>query len=266
MQNQSNLELSQLIIQLEELVDNLRDKQKGDPWILAQDFKSLALLTIEEAYEFADSIDHDDFIAMCDELGDILLHVFLYAKIASEKGQFNIHQIIQSALDKQTRRKLNFPTPNKISPEAALKLWEEKKAQEKSTQSIMDNIANAIPALLKAAKLQNKAAQVGFDWPEVEPIYNKISEELQEFKHAVSSKNFEHMQEELGDVLFSLVNLARHYKINPEAALRSANQKFEGRFRKLEAKVKNKFDNVSFEELDSLWNEIKKEQCHPQSE
>jgi ATP diphosphatase len=248
----------ELIDKLLSLVKTLRNAHKGDPWIIAQNFKSLAPLTIEEAYEFADSVDNKDFTAMADELGDLILHVFLYAELSSEQNQFDINTIIQNTLDKQQRRKLNYNNPSDISAEAALKLWEQKKAAEKQTDSVLDHITKKLPALLRAEKLQSQAASVGFDWPDAAPIYEKIAEEISEFKAAVTSKDTQHMEDELGDILFSVVNLARHYKINPESALRHANQKFEKRFRKLENKIENNFENYSLEQLDQLWNTIKK--------
>lgn len=247
----------ELIDALLSLVKTLRDSNKGDPWIIAQNFSSLATLTVEEAYEFADSVDNQDFAAMADELGDLILHVFLYAELGSERNQFDINTVITSTLDKQERRKLYYDTPSNISAEEALKRWEQKKSEEKPSDCILDNVTKKLPALLRAEKLQAQAATVGFDWPCPEPIYEKISEEVAEFKEAVKNNDSAHMEDELGDVLFSIVNLARHYKINPESALRKANQKFEKRFRKVEKKVNNNFEDYSLEQLDQLWDEAK---------
>lgn len=252
-----------LIQELQQLIENLRDPNEGDPWILAQDFQSLAALTVEEAYEFAESAAENDFKAMCDELGDLILHLFLYAQLAKELGQFELPDIIAGTLAKQKRRRLNFKVPSLMSAEEALKKWEENKQTEKNpTKGILGQIATNLPSMTRAVKLQSQAATVGFDWDTVEPIYAKIQEEINEFEEAVNHKDTNHMEEELGDLLFSIVNLARYYEINPDAALQRTNRKFIDRFQQMEIVLQQQgkqMTDCNLSELDEVWELIKQQ-------
>lgn len=250
-----------LITELQQLIENLRDPNEGDPWILAQDFQSLSNLTVEEAYEFAESTAENNFEAMCDELGDLILHLFLYAQLAKELGQFDLADIIAGTLAKQKRRRLDFKVPSLMSAEEALKKWEENKQAEKNpSKGILGQIATNLPSMTRAIKLQSQAATVGFDWNTVEPIYAKIDEELNEFKEAVEHDDKTHMEEELGDLLFAIVNLARHYEINPDSALQRTNRKFINRFQQMEIVLQQQgkqMTDCNLSELDEVWELIK---------
>lgn len=258
------------LMALQHFVAQLRDPETGDPWILKQDFKSLIDLTIEEAYELADSVEKNSASEICDELGDLLLHVFLYAKIAEENGKFNLDDIAKQSLEKQKRRKLYFENPEKISAEEAIAQWEENKRKEreqKSTDkniSALDGITRSIPNLNRALILQSQAARVGFDWPSVDPVLEKLNEEIAELKEVIElapeAQEKDRLIDELGDVLFTCVNIARHLDIHPELALRHANNKFEKRFRCVEnelLKRGKKPEQSSLDEMDAIWDEIK---------
>jgi len=255
--------LQTLMTELQQLMETLRDPIHGDPWILAQDFQSLASLTIEEAYEFAESAAENDFKAMRDELGDLILHLFLYAQLAKELGQFDLMDIIESTLGKQKRRRLNFKVPGLMSAREALKKWEENKQAEKNpAKGILAQIASNLPSMTRAVKLQSQAATVGFDWGTVQPIYAKIQEEIAEFGEAVNRNDTNHMEEELGDLLFSVVNLARYYEINPDAALQRTNRKFIARFQQMERLLQQQgkqMTDCNLAELDAVWELIKQQ-------
>lgn len=179
---------------LQNLVEELCDPQHGDPWILKQDFKTLIDLTIEEAYELADSVEKGALAEICDELGDLLLHIFLYAKIAEKAGQFNLNDIAKQNIEKQNRRRLYFKNPEKISANEAIAQWEENKRKEreekskKTNLSALDGITRSIPSINRALILQSQAARVGFDWPTVEPVFKKLQEEVLEIKAVLESK------------------------------------------------------------------------------
>ncbi len=248
------------IQQLTQLVNQLRHPQKGDPWILEQTFDALAELTIEEAYEFAEAVARENPADMADELGDLLLHIVLYAKIADEAGVFNLETVIQATLDKQNRRKLDFHHPESVSAAQALALWERKKAAERPAKKLLDDCGKHFPTLSQALKMQTKAASVGFDFDSATPIYKKIQEELVEFQQACQVNDKASMEIELGDILFSVVNLARHFDIHPESALRKANLKFKHRFENIELSIKGNFKAYSVEQLEALWQKFKTSQ------
>jgi nucleoside triphosphate diphosphatase len=254
------------IAELIELVKLLRDPNAGDPWILKQNFHSLNALTIEEAYEFADSVEQNDFEAMCDELGDLLLHILLYAQLATEIKQFDLNQIIQKALDKQRRRKLSFANPENITEKEALDQWEKIKKTERTQHpqnytSALDGIAANLPSINRAIKLQLQAAQVNFDWPDTTPIFEKFTEELAEIQEVLDNDlSKEKLTEEVGDLLFTAINLARKLNVNPDAALRYANNKFEKRFRSVEneLKIQGKTpETATLMEMEKIWKRIK---------
>ncbi len=258
-------DIQKLITKLSKLTEALRDPRQGDPWILQQDFHSLAQLTIEEAYEFAESVAEHNYAAMCDELGDLILHLFLYAQLAKELGQFELADIFNSTLDKQTRRRINFKNPSQMSAAEALKQWDQKKQEEKleanPSTGLLSGITKKLPSMMRALKLQTQAATVGFDWKTVEPIYDKIHEELAEFQVAVPINDKNHLEEELGDLLFAVINLARHYQINPENALQRTNRKFIHRFEQMEKLLNHQgkqMKDCDLVELDAVWDEVKK--------
>lgn len=232
------------------LMARLRDPQHGCPWDLQQNYASIVPHTLEEAYEVADAIESGDFDHLPGELGDLLFQVVYYSQLAREEGRFEFATVVDAITRKLIRRHPHvFPDGDLYgSPElprldeAAIKQrWEEIKAEERAEKaaapeqlSLLDDVPSALPALSRAAKLQKRAAQVGFDWPEALPVVDKVREELGEVLEAMSENDPQAIAEELGDLLFVVVNLARHLKVDPENALRAANGKFERRFRFIE--------------------------------
>jgi ATP diphosphatase len=260
----------------------LRDKQHGCPWDLEQSIKSLLPYTLEEVYEVADAIENNDLVELEDELGDLLFQVIFYAQIAKEQGAFDFQDIAAAISSKLLRRHPHvfpdgdmkkFGIPQNISADQVVVNWEaikevereekRKKGGKKASQqleSLLDDVPRALPAMERARKLQKRAAQVGFDWAGIGPVLEKLKEEVQEFEEALAGGDAERMSDELGDVLFAAVNLARHSKIEPEVALRSANRRFEVRFKWIEVALTAKgrsLKEASLEELDMLWDEAK---------
>lgn len=245
------------IQQLLGIMARLRDPQSGCDWDLAQDFSTIAPYTIEEAYEVADAIDRGAMDELCEELGDLLLQVVFHARMAEEAGAFAFEDVVRAI-----SRKMEARHPH-IFGDAGGKMserrWEELKAAErdaKGATSAMDGIARALPALLRAEKLQQRAARTGFDWPDTEGPAAKLREEMQELAEAPEAKR----EEEAGDLLFAAVNLVRAYGIAPENALRAANSKFERRFRSMEARAGEAFPTLSLEDQESLWQAVKSEE------
>ena len=259
------------LTQLQELVAELRDQKRGCPWILAQNFLTLAAITIEESYELADSAEQNNVEEILDEASDLMLHVALYAQLGKELGKFDLEIIAKKAIEKQLRRKPIFHEHAVKTPEQALLQWEENKRKEREAKnhnekntSILDNISHSISALDRAFKLQKEVAKVGFDWPDVNGALEKLTEEIAELKHALHAKeNHEIITDELGDLFYTCVNLARHLQINPEMCLGHANNKFEKRFRALEENVKktNKsLSDLTLNEMDQIWDLVKAEE------
>lgn len=224
----------------------LRDPDGGCPWDLEQTYATIAPYTIEEAYEVADAIERGDLADLKDELGDLLLQVVFHAQMASEARAFDFEAVADAVADKMIRRHPHvFGTDEADAAETVTVNWETIKAAERAAKakdgkpSALDGVARGLPALLRAVKLQKRAARVSFDWGEIAPVMAKIEEELGELKAemAQDQPHPERLQDELGDLLFAAVNLARHMKIDPEAALRHTNSKFERRFRALEAEL-----------------------------
>ncbi|KJH81036.1 nucleoside triphosphate pyrophosphohydrolase [Pseudomonas sp. KSR10] len=259
------------------LMARLRDPQHGCPWDLQQDYASIVPHTLEEAYEVADAIESGDFDHLPGELGDLLFQVVYYSQLAKEEGRFEFDAVVDGITRKLLRRHPHvFPDGDLYgSPElprldeAAIKArWEEIKAEERAEKSaapeqlsLLDDVPNALPALSRAAKLQKRTAQVGFDWPDALPVVDKVREELDEVLEAMSENDPEAIAEEIGDLLFVVVNLARHLKVDPENALRAANGKFERRFRFIEQALRDSgraIENCDLETLDALWGEAKK--------
>ncbi len=259
---------SEGITRLLEVMARLRDPQNGCPWDLKQTFTTIAPHTLEEAYEVVDAIEHGDSEDIKDELGDLLFHIVFYAQMAREQEQFDFETIAQHVSDKLERRHPHVFTDQRIADEKELhRVWENRKAEERAAKteqkitSALDGIAIVLPELLRAKKLQQRASRVGFDWPESMEIFFKIEEELQEVKQTiVEGEGEERIKEEIGDLLFAVVNLARHLDINPEQALRSGNQKFERRFRAIEAHLAadgRAPEECELAELDALWDQVK---------
>lgn len=237
----------------------LRDTEKGCPWDLEQDFKSIAPYTIEEAYEVADAIDQEDMNALREELGDLLLQPIYHAQMAAEQGDFNIEDVIHDITEKMISRHPHvFGDQIAASAEDVNKIWDErKKAESKTAQtSALDGVTKGLPALLRAQKLQKKAAKVGFEWPGPEQVLDKLEEELAEMREALSNGTLDQKTDELGDLLFVLANLGRMLDINPEEALRRCNSKFERRFKGLEEELKAKsikLQDASLAQMEQEW-------------
>jgi MazG family protein len=246
----------------------LRDMEGGCPWDLAQNFKTIAPYTIEEAYEVADAIEREDMAGLKDELGDLLLQVVFHARMGEEIGAFDFDAVADTIVDKMLRRHPHvFGSAGASTPAAVNDNWESIKAAERAAKrnadqpdSVLDGIATALPALSRAEKLQRRASRVGFDWGAPEPILDKIAEEIGELGAELPTADKAKIADELGDVLFAVVNLARHLEIDPEVALRGTNAKFERRFKYIErmllAKGKSP-EQSTLEEMDALWNEAK---------
>jgi len=235
------------------IMARLRDPLRGCEWDSVQTFATIAPYTIEEAYEVADAIARDDHAALRDELGDLALQVVFHARIAEESGLFDLSEVLGSISDKLERR---HPHIFGDAPVGGHHLWETIKAAERAShpdQSALAGVALALPALERAAKLQKRAARTGFDWPDIEGPKAKIHEELEEIATAPP----EMVEEEVGDLLFAVVNFARHLKIDPEEALRKANRKFEKRFRTIE--VAPGFSEMSLDEMEALWTLAKRD-------
>jgi ATP diphosphatase len=237
---------------LSAIMERLRDRERGCEWDSVQTFETIAPYTIEEAYEVADAIHRGDMDALADELGDLQLQVVFHAKMAEESGHFTLKDVLKRISDKLERR---HPHIFGDAEEGGHHLWEVIKAEERAAhpdKSALAGVAQALPALERAAKLQKRAARTGFDWPDIEGPKAKIREELDEIAQAPP----EELEEEVGDLLFAAVNFARHLNIDPEEALRKANRKFEKRFRAIEAVPG--FEQMSLDEMEILWVAAKK--------
>lgn len=243
-----------MIDRLVAIMARLRDPERGCDWDKVQTFATIAPYTIEEAYEVADAIARCDLDELKDELGDLLLQVVFHSRIAEEAGAFALRDVVAAISDKMERRH-----PHIFGPDAnggGPVLWEQIKAAERGAKSksgaksgTLDGVALGLPALLRAEKLQKRAARVGFDWPDASGARAKIDEELAEVEAASDSER----AEEIGDLLFSVVNWARHQGVDPEAALRAANAKFEQRFRTMEAEAGDAFAGLSLDDKEALW-------------
>jgi MazG family protein len=240
----------------------LREPMTGCPWDLEQNFATIAPYTIEEAYEVVDAIQSGDRKHLCEELGDLLLQPIYHAQMAAEEGSFTLDDVIEGVVSKMIRRHPHvFGDDQARAVGVAKGFWESNKAKERSQKGeparrVLDGVPLALPGLTRAFKLQAKAAKVGFDWPHVDHVYDKLSEEIVELKEAPEEKR----AEELGDLLFVMANLARHYGIDPEVALRGANAKFERRFRFIEDELEKRGKapaQSDLTEMDSLWDESK---------
>lgn len=247
-------------LNLLKIMDELREQC---PWDKKQTIESIRHLTIEETFELSDAILKNDFNEIKKELGDILLHIVFYSRIASETNLFTITDVINSLCDKLIYRHPHIYGNAKAETEEQVKQnWEQLKQKEKGgNTSVLSGVPNSMPALLKAYRIQEKARAVGFDWEKPEQVFEKVKEELTEFEEEVKNKNQQAAEKEFGDVLFSLINYARFLNINPEDALEQTNKKFIKRFGYMEAKVKEQGKQIAdckLVELDNYWNEAKK--------
>ena len=236
----------------------LRDPDSGCPWDVEQDFSTIAPYTVEEAYEVADAIERGDMPALRDELGDLLFQVVFHARMAEEAGAFDFEAVAASIAEKLVRRHPHvFGTDEERARGPVEGAWERIKAEERAalddgSASVLDGVARALPALKRAQKLGKRAASVGFDWPDTTGVRHKIAEELAELSAAECSGKPADVHEEVGDLLFSVVNLARHLDVDPELALKDANAKFEVRFRTMEADSKAENVDLSQQDIDAL--------------
>ena len=268
------------IDQLRDIMRQLRDPAGGCAWDIKQDFASIAAFTLEEAYEVVDAIERGDFDDLKDELGDLLLQVVFHSQMASEQDLFNFDDVAQAISDKMLRRHPHVFGDVSFSTEVELKAsWEAIKAEERRLKlsrnggdgglaadaqiapaSALDGVASNLPALKRADKIQKRAARVGFDWPNISPVWDKLAEEISEVREAIDAQDADAINDEIGDLLFTVVNLARHAGIDSEAAMRQASAKFERRFRLVESYALadgKELGNLDLEGLDALWDRAK---------
>jgi MazG family protein len=259
------------------IMARLRDPQGGCPWDLEQNFATIAPYTIEEAYEVADAIEQGDMAALKDELGDLLLQVVFHARMAEEAGHFAFADVAAAIGDKMVSRHPHvFGDHQADTPDAVKVTWEARKEAERSAKaakanggngsplSALDGVTAALPALLRAEKLQKRAARVRFDWPDARQVFDKLDEELAEIHEEIDKGGDpDRLEDEVGDLLFVVVNLARHLHVDPESALRRTNAKFERRFRAMEARLAEtgaRAEDQSLEALEELWQEAKRDE------
>ena len=258
------------LARLLDIMARLRNPQGGCPWDLEQTFRSIAPYTIEEAYEVADAIEHGDMEGLKHELGDLLLQVVFHARMAEEDGQFDFAAVADAIADKMVRRHPHvFADATVESAAAQSRSWEAHKAAERAAKaagraapaSVLDGVTAGLPALSRAMTLQRRAASIGFDWPAVEPVLAKIDEETAELRREIAADSGrDRLEDELGDLLFAVANLARHLDVDAEGALRRANAKFERRFRRVETNLAAKGrqpGDASLDEMEAAWQDVK---------
>ena len=258
---------SAAFVRLLRIMRRLRDSQTGCPWDIAQTFRSITPYTIEEAYEVADAIERDAFNELPDELGDLLLQVVFLAQIGADEQRFGIVEVIEAISEKMERRHPHIFGEVEAKDAAAVKTnWETIKADEKRdagrrVSSRLDDVPAGMPSLVRAQKLQSRAAKVGFDWPDADGAIEKLREETEELAD-VRHDDAERLEDELGDVLFTAVNVARKLGLDADAALRRANAKFERRFREVERSADTPLDGLSLEAMERLWQAAKRGEQH----
>lgn len=254
--------LDEQLKEIKKLISIVWELREKCPWDRKQTFKTLKALTIEETYELCEEIDKLSYDGIKEELGDLLLHVLFYAKIGSEKNKFNIGIIAKELTKKLIRRHPHIYNHVKIkTTDEVVSNWEKIKLKE-GRSSILDGVPKNLPPILKAQRIQDKVSSVGFDWKKSEDVLEKLDEEILEFKEELNKKNKDNLEKEFGDILFSLINLSRHYKINPYDALEKSNIKFVKRFKFVEKKtktIKKQINDLDLEEIDVLWEQSKKE-------
>ncbi len=263
-------EMSELL----EVMARLRDPENGCPWDKQQTFKSILPYTLEEVYEVADAIDQNDMASLREELGDLLFQIVFYAQMAKEAGEFEFADVAAEISDKLIQRHPHVFSNTEIeSAEAQTQAWEKHKESERQARaaeqnrkpSVLDNVPLALPGLMRSIKLQRRAARLGFDWPNVEAVLEKIEEELAEVREVLAEGgDAEKLTYEIGDLLFACTNLARHANVDPEVAMRGINHRFELRFRRVEelaAQQNQQLSEMSLEEMDKLWDQAKAEEA-----
>ncbi len=243
---------------LQHILAELREKC---PWDKKQTIQSLRIQTIEELYELTDAITEENWQGIKEELGDLLLHIVFYSRIGTEQGRFTIGEVIASVCNKLVARHPHIYAKVQVENEEEVKQnWEQLKLKE-GRKSVLSGVPASLPAIVKALRLQDKAKQVGFEWDNKEQVYEKVEEELAELKEAIALKSQEDVEEEFGDLLFSLVNYARFIKVDPENALEKTNKKFKSRFEQMEllaAASGKQLQQMDLQEMDALWNEVKR--------
>ncbi len=245
------VELSQAFLRLVDIMDDLRAKC---PWDKKQSNQTLRSLTIEETYELVDAILDEDNPSIKEELGDLMLHILFYSKIGSEKNQFNLIDVLNTVSEKLIRRHPHIYGDVKVeNDEDVKKNWE--KIKQSEGKSLLAGVPKSLPAMVKAVRLQEKTAQVGFEWDDISQVWAKVTEELEELREAVINKEKE--EEELGDLFFALINYARFLKIDPESALEKCNRKFKSRFEYIEKNASRPLTELNLNEMDELWNQAK---------
>ncbi len=236
------------------IMDDLREKC---PWDRKQTIQSLRKLTIEEMYELVDAITENDYEGIKEEIGDIFLHLVFYAKIGTEQGQFTLEESLNGICDKLINRHPHIYGDIVVNNEEDVKRnWEQIKLKE-GKKSVLGGVPKALPAMVKAYRLQEKTATVGFEWDKIEDVWAKVLEEKQELEEAVAEGDIDHIEEEFGDMMFSMVNYARFLNIDPEQALEKINKKFKKRFEYIEEHAPKSLADMSLDEMDALWNESK---------
>ncbi len=255
--------LADSFLKLVSIMDDLREKC---PWDKKQTMATLRPLSIEETYELADAITDNDFAGVKEELGDVLVHILFYSKIGAEQGQFTLQEVIEGVSNKLITRHPHIYGDVTVQDEEDVKRnWEKIKLQDTSKKSVLQGVPKALPAVVKATRIQEKAKQVGFEWDNKEDVWAKVNEEMNELQEAVSANDAEHIEEEFGDVLFSLINYARFLKVDAEGALEKTNKKFISRFQQMEtiaAEQGKALHGMTLDEMDALWNKVKQLNNH----
>jgi len=259
------------------IMERLRDPEKGCPWDQAQTFQSIVPSTLEECYELAAAIEAEDYSHVEDELGDVLFQVVFYAQLGREQALFDFPMVVHRLADKLLRRhphvfadgQIEGVVDERTDTAKVKERWESIKAverEERDQHGALDDVPNTLPALPRAQKLQKRAARVGFDWSSTAPVLEKLQEEVTELQEALARDDASAVEEEFGDLLFTVVNLGRHLKLDAESALRKGNSKFEARFRALEAQAKARgqaLESLDAEALDQLWESVKTQESAP---
>jgi XTP/dITP diphosphohydrolase len=252
-------ELSDSFLALVKIMDELREQC---PWDKKQTIQTLRPLTIEETYELADAITDNDWKGVKEELGDIMLHLLFYAKIGSEQQQFTLQEVLEGISAKLIHRHPHIYGDVKVQDEEEVKRnWEKLKMKE-GKKSVLGGVPTSLPAIVKATRIQEKAKQVGFEWDNKEDVWKKVQEEMEELQEAIETKNKEDVEEEFGDVLFSLANYARFLQVDAEGALEKTNKKFIRRFQEMESIALasgKELTTMSLDEMDQIWNQVKQQ-------
>ena len=252
---------AQAFLRLVKIMDELREQC---PWDKKQTIHTLRSMTIEEMYELADAVTNEDWHGIKEELGDLLLHILFYSKIGSEQKQFELYDVINGICEKLIVRHPHIYGDIRVNDDEDVKRnWEKIKLKEgKGKTSVLSGVPTSLPAVVKATRIQEKAKQVGFEWEHKEDVWKKVEEEMDELQEAIQEKNQAHIEEEFGDLLFSLINYARFLQVDAEGVLEKMNQKFMHRFKKMETIALNSgksLSDMSLEEMDHIWNEVKKQ-------